>query len=85
MLIEACRRPEVGYWRGTSESCCGCARETFAVGVDVTTEFRRCGVRGRRARLADAVPQGGEHRVDTGQWMDVNFVPNWIGHSKNMP
>ncbi len=28
----------------------------FAVGVDVTTEFRR--LRGHRARLADAVPQG---------------------------
>ena len=28
----------------------------------------------------------GEHRVDTGQqWADVNFVPNWIGHSKNSP
>ena len=25
-------------------------------------------------------------RVDTGQqWAEVNFVPNWIGHSKNSP
>ena len=28
----------------------------------------------------------GEHRVDTGQqWAEVNFVPNWMGHSKTSP
>ena len=28
----------------------------------------------------------GSNRVETGQeWAEVNFVPNWIGHSKNSP
>ena len=58
----------------------------FAVGVDVTAEFRRA---------VSEVPQEewqvlhrmvGENLVDTGQmWAEVNFVPNWIGHSKNSP
>ena len=58
----------------------------FAVGVDVTAEFR-CAV----SEVAEQDWQTlyrkvGEHRVDTGQqWADVNFVPNWIGHSKNSP
>ena len=58
----------------------------FAVGVDVTTEFR-----GAVSEVAEQDWQAlyrkvGEHRVDTGQqWADVNLVPNWIGHSKNSP
>ena len=58
----------------------------FAVGVGVTAEFRRA---------VSEVPQEewqvlhrmvGENLVDTGQmWAEVNFVPNWIGHSKNSP
>ena len=58
----------------------------FAVGVDVTAEFR-CAV----SEVAEQDWQTlyrkvGEHRVDTGQqWAEVNFVPKWIGHSKNSP
>ena len=58
----------------------------FAVGVVVTAEFRSA-----VSQLADEqwhtlYRKMGEHRVDTGQqWAEVNFVPNWIGHSKKSP
>ena len=56
----------------------------FAIGVDVTKEFRRA-VRAvdedawkPLTRLVDGEPQ------DTGQsWAEVAFVPNWAGHSRN--
>ena len=54
----------------------------FAVGVDVTAEFRRA-----VSEVAEEdwhVLHPGSNRVETGQeWAEVNFVPNWIGHSKN--
>ena len=58
----------------------------FAIGVDVTTEFRRAvsEVADKEWRVLHR--KVGEHLVDTGQqWAEVNFVPNWIGHSKNSP
>ena len=58
----------------------------FAVGVDVTTEFRRAVSEVAEQDWQTLYRKVGEHRVDTGQqWADVNFVPNWIGHSKNNP
>ena len=58
----------------------------FAVGVDVTAEFK-----GAVSEVAEEEWQVlqrrvGEHQPDTGQqWAEVNFVPNWIGHSKRSP
>ena len=57
----------------------------FAVGVDVTAEFRRA-----VSQVAEedwhVLHKPGSNRVETGQeWAEVNFVPNWIGHSKNSP
>ena len=58
----------------------------FAVGVDVTAEFRRAVSEVADEEWRTLYRKVGEHRVDTGQlWAEVNFVPNWIGHSKNSP
>ncbi len=58
----------------------------FAVGVDVTAEFRRAVSEVAEEEWHTLYRKVGEHRVDTGQqWAEVNFVPNWIGHSKNSP
>ena len=58
----------------------------FAVGVDVTVEFRRevSEVEGDQWHVLYRTV--GECRVDTGQqWAEVNFVPEWIGRSKKNP
>ena len=58
----------------------------FAVGVDVTVEFRRAVSEVVEQQWQTLYRKVGEHRVDTGQqWAEVNFVPNWIGHSKKSP
>ena len=58
----------------------------FAVGVDVTTEFRRAVSQVPEREWHPLCLEVGEHWVETGQqWAEVNFVPNWIGHSKNSP
>ena len=58
----------------------------FAVGVDVTAEFRRAVSEVAEQEWQTLYRKVGEHRVNTGQqWAEVNFVPNWIGHSKNSP
>ncbi len=58
----------------------------FAVGVDVTAEFRRAVSEVAEEEWQTLHREVGERRVDTGQqWAEVNFVPNWIGHSKNSP
>ena len=55
----------------------------FAVGVDVTAEFRRAVSQVAEQEWQTLYRKMGEHRVDTGQqWAEVNFVPNWIGHSR---
>ena len=57
----------------------------FAVGVDVTAEFRRA-VSEVAEEDRHVLHKPGSNRVETGQeWAEVNFVPNWIGHSKNSP
>ena len=54
--------------------------------VDVTVEFRRAVSEVAEQDWQTLYRKVGEHRVDTGQqWAEVNFVPNWIGHSKNSP
>ncbi len=58
----------------------------FVVGVDVTVEFRRAVSEVGEEEWQPLYRKVGKHRVDTGQqWTEVNFVPNWIGHSKNSP
>ncbi len=58
----------------------------FAVGVDVTAEFRRAVSETAEHEWRTLYRKMGEHLVDTGQqWAEVDFVPNWIGHSKNSP
>ena len=58
----------------------------FAVGVDVTAEFRRAVSEVAEQDWQTLYRRVGEHRVDTGQqWAEVNFVPNWMGHSKTSP
>ncbi len=58
----------------------------FAVGVDVTAEFRRAVSQVADEEWQPLYRKVGERRVDTGQqWAEVNFVPNWIGHARNSP
>ena len=58
----------------------------FAVGVDVTAEFRRAVSEVAEQDWQTLYRRVGEHRVDTGQqWAEVNFVPRWMGHSKTSP
>ncbi len=58
----------------------------FAVGVDVTAEFRRGVSEVAEDEWQVLHREAGERRVDTGQqWAEVNYVPNWIGHSWNSP
>ena len=85
------RSDTAGYQRELLRYCAEGGDERFgviefAVGVDVTTEFRRAVSEVAEQDWQTLYRKVGEHRVDTGQqWADVNFVLNWIGHSKNSP
>ena len=85
------RSDTAGYQRELLRYCAEGRAERFgviefAVGVDVTTEFRRAVSAVAEQDWQTLYRKVGEHRVDTGQqWADVNFVPNWRGHSKNSP
>ena len=58
----------------------------FAVGVDVTTEFKRAVSRVKEEDWQELYRWEGEERVASGQqWAEVCFVPNWIGHKKSSP
>ena len=58
----------------------------FAVGVDVTSEFKRAVGDVPESDWHRLSQRVGEYEVDTGQqWAEVNFVPNWIGHNKSSP
>ena len=58
----------------------------FAVGVDVTAEFRRAVSEIAEEEWHTLYRKAGSYQMGTGQqWAEVNFVPNWIGHSKNSP
>ncbi len=85
------RSDTAGYQRELLRYCAEGGDERFgviefAVGVDVTTEFRRAVSEVAEQDWQTLYRKVGEHRVDTGQqWADVNFMPNWIGYSKNSP
>ena len=58
----------------------------FAVGVDVTAEFKAAVARVGEDEWRELCREADGRRVDTGQqWAEVCFVPNWIGYSKNSP
>ena len=58
----------------------------FAVGVDVTPEFKAAVARTAEEEWRELLREVDGRRVATGQqWSEVNFVPNWIGHSKASP
>ena len=58
----------------------------FAVGVDVTAEFRRAVSEVAEQDWHVLYRKSGQHQVDTGQqWAAVNFVPNWVSYSKKNP
>ena len=58
----------------------------FAVGVDVTQEFKAAVARVDEEEWRELYREVGGRRVPTGQqYAEVSFVPNWIGHSKKSP
>jgi len=75
--------------------CCGEGKDArfgvieFAVGTDVTAEFRQAVLALEEAawqplyRTVAGSRPGVVHREKTGQeWAEVGYVPNWAGHSK---
>lgn len=55
----------------------------FAVGVDVTPEFKKAVGEVAEEEWHPLEREVDEKKVPTGQeWAEVCFVPNWIGHSK---
>ena len=58
----------------------------FAVGVDVTPEFKASAREVEEDGWHDLYRTEGERDSHTGQqYAEVCYVPNWIGHSKNSP
>ena len=58
----------------------------FAVGVDVTPEFKAAVAQTGEEEWVELCRELEGRRVGTGQqYAEVNFVPNWIGHSKTSP
>ena len=58
----------------------------FAVGVDVTPEFKAAVAQTTEDEWGELGREVDGRRVETGQqYAEVNFVPNWIGHSKTSP
>ena len=58
----------------------------FAVGVDVTPEFKASAREVEEDGWHDLYRTEGERDKHTGQqYAEVCYVPNWIGHSKNSP
>ena len=56
----------------------------FAVGVDVTPEFKESVREVEEDEWHDLYRTEGEGDKHTGQqYAEVCYVPNWIGHSKN--
>jgi len=55
----------------------------FAVGVDVTPEFKKAVAQVEEEDWHPLEREVGGHKIPTDQqWAEVCFVPNWIGHSK---
>ncbi len=58
----------------------------FAVGVDMSREFREVVAQVDEDEWRDLRRKEDERLVGTGQqYAETPFVPNWIGHSKNSP
>lgn len=58
----------------------------FAVGVDVTEEFKKAVAELEDGDWEPLRRQVDGNWIDTGQeWAEVCFVPNWVGHSKKGP
>ena len=58
----------------------------FAVGVDVTPEFRRSVYEVAEQEWHPLHRSWGSTWVETGQqWAEVNFVPDWVAYSKKNP
>jgi hypothetical protein len=61
-------------------------RIEFAVGVDVTVEFRRAVAEVEEAAWQPIYQEvNGERRKTGREWAEVCFVPSWVGHSKKGP
>lgn len=61
-------------------------RIEFAVGCDVTPEFRRAVAQVKGSEWKPLKKKVNDEWIDTGsEWAEVCFVPNAIGHSKNGP
>lgn len=61
-------------------------RIEFAVGCDVTREFKKAVMEVEEGEWKPLYKITGGHRQKTGiEWAEVCFVPNAIGHSKNGP
>ena len=58
----------------------------FAVGVDVTREFKSAVAQVGEDEWRELRREAGGRPAPTGQqWAEVPFVPNWIGHRKTSP
>lgn len=85
------RSDTAGYQRELLRYCAEGADERFgviefAVGVDVTPQFRSAVSEVADEDWMPLYRRVGEHMVDTGQqWAEVNFVPAWTAHSRNSP
>ena len=85
------RSDTAGYQRELLKYCAEGRDERFgviefAVGVDVTEEFKRAIGEVAEEEWYELRRSMGSCEVSTGQqWAEVCFVPNWIGHSKNNP
>jgi len=74
-LLKYCEQGETGW-----------GRIEFAIGCDVTPEFKRAVAETAEADWHDMYVERNGKRIKTGtQWAEVCFVPNRIGHSKNGP
>jgi hypothetical protein len=61
-------------------------RIEFAIGVDVTAEFRRAVGEVEEAEWQPIYQEvQGEQRQTGREWAEVCFVPSWVGHSKKGP
>ena len=85
------RSDTAGYQRELLKYCAEGRDERFgviefAVGVDVTEEFKRAIGEVAEEEWYELRRSVGSCEAMTGQqWAEVCFVPNWIGHSKNSP
>ena len=58
----------------------------FAVGVDVTPQFRASVAEVAEGEWHELTRRVGEYEVDTGQrWAEVCYVPGWVAHRKDGP